>query len=220
MMQTAKSLDKGERDISVGIGGYAAFGDPGIAPDFMLRQGISDKSDFGVGYTLGLNGHVRLDWKREIWSNPTGKMYLSSGAALDLFSPNDFSGDPFFIGIAVPLYYSFNHGKKVVPYFGQKFSFGLRDVGVFKFYKNDTPPLERVNFYHQMFYTGAAGVRFGEKRIKWFLEASYIIDINRSFSQFTAPDVNGVEEWLVNKRFDSNLAYQFTIGMTIARKKK
>lgn len=218
MMQTAKTLDKGERETTVGVGPYTSYGDVLFSPDFMLRFGVSDKSDIGIFYSLQLNGHAKVDWKRELWSSPNGDKYLSSGAMLEAYMPNDFSGDPFYVGVCAPMYFSFNHGNKWVPYFGQRFSFGILDTGVFKFYNDDSPPLERLSFDHYMFYSGSLGLRFGEKRTKYFLEASYNYRINHSLNQYSYTDDNGITEWYLNKNYFDGLSLQLTLGLNIGRK--
>lgn len=220
MMQTAKTLDKGESEVSLGVSGYLQPDAGGVAPDLMWRQGISDKSDMGVGYSVGFYGHARVDWKREIWSNPTNTTFLSTGLGFDGYFPNDFSGEPFYYGVNIPLYFSFNHGKEFVPYFGQKFSFGFRDLKVFQYYNNDDLPQQNLYYYHQMFYSGGAGVRYGKRRFKWFAELSYLVSIYRYVTQYSYTGENDVELWRANKSFGSGMGVQLTLGVSIDRKKQ
>lgn len=219
MMQTAKTLDKGEKEFTAGVGPYTSYGDVLVTPDFMVRFGVSDKSDMGVFYSLQLNGHAKVDWKRELWSSPNGDKYLSSGAMFEAYMPNDFGGDPFYFGLCAPVYFSFNHDKKWVPYLGQRFSFGLTDTQVFKYYNNDNPPLERFNFDHYMFYSGSVGIRFGEKRTKYFLEGSYVYRINHSYRHYSSTDDNGITEWYLNKNYHDGLSLQLTLGVNIGSKR-
>ncbi|MCR9173238.1 MAG: hypothetical protein NXI10_12125 [bacterium] len=217
MMQTAKTLDKGEREFTVGAGPYTSSGDILASPDFMLRWGISDKSDFGIGYSLQLNGHIRADWKRELWSSADQRQFLSSGVMADVFIPNDFAGDPVYIGICAPLYYSFNHHKKRVPYFGQRISLGLRDLSIIRYAGVNEPITERVSLYHQMYYSGAAGIRFGQNRFKWFIEASYSLKMEHIFRNYFNTDAS-VDDWQLSRGYDRDVNAQITLGMTIGRK--
>ncbi len=219
MMQTAKTLDKGEREFTVGGGPYFSSFDLLGCPDLMWRRGISDKSDVGFGYSPQLNGHFRADWKRELWNSPNERQFLSSGAMLELFVPNDFAGDPFYMGACLPVYYSFNHHKKWVPYFGQRFSVGLGGLSIIKYAGVNEPLQENVRVEHSMYYSGAAGVRFGQNRFKWFLEASYSLKMQHSFRNYLYSD-DMIEEWRLRRGYDGDGNFQLTLGMTIERKPK
>jgi hypothetical protein len=221
MMQSAKTLDKGEREVTASGSGYLGYIN-GFTTEWMWRQGIGDKSDFGAFYSLGFYGHARLDWKRELWSSASESMYLSSGALFDVFLPNDFSGDPFYFGLGLPLYYSFNHDKGIVPYVGQRLSFGLLDAGIFNHYNNDNPETG-LRFNHQMYYSGAAGVRFEKLRIPWFVEFSYNIRISRVYSSYYSYDYNDpndIGEWRLIKRYNEDPTVQLSVGIMVPVNKK
>ena len=212
MMQTAKTLDDGESQWSLGVSAYSMEGDIGIAPDLMFRKGISDRSDFGIGYSMGLWGHARIDWKRVLKTNESETYYFSSGLGGDLYLPDDFGGDGPFIGVTLPFYYSFNHDGKLIPYFGQRFCLGLIDIGIVRHYGNDSPDPEEYRFNHYMYYSGAAGIRFGDKSVKWFLEASYNFSINHSYRHIES------EEWWFDKGSHVDFNAQLTLGMMLGKK--
>ena len=219
MMQTAKTLDKGERELTIGAGPYTSSGDFLVCPDFMLRWGYSDKSDFGLMYSLQLNGHFRGDWKREIWSNANQTSFLSTGAMAELFLPNDFAGDPTYFGLGLPVYYSFNHDKKWVPYFGQRFSLGLGGLSIVRYAGVNEPIEENVNIYHDMYYSGAVGVRFGKRRLKGFLEASYSVKMGNRFYNYWYSNDN-IQEWRLSRGYDGDVNLQLTLGLALGRKQK
>lgn len=164
-----------------------------------------------------MNGHIRADWKRELWTNAEETQYLSSGAMFEMFFPNDFAGDPNYFGICLPVYYSFNHDKKWVPYFGQRFSLGLGGLNIVR-YAGVQEPLERnINLYHDMYYSGIAGIRFGKKRVKYFLEASYNVKMGHRFFNYLY-SYDNVEEWRLQRGYDGSAGLQLTLGMNLTRK--
>jgi hypothetical protein len=219
MMQTAKPLEKGKTQVSVGVSGYAiGYNDYGIAPDFMYRKGINGKSDFGIGYSMGLLGHFRADYKQQLYVSPTKNKYLSSGVGIDVYYPSDFGGDQPVLGITAPLYFSINHNKNIVPYFAQRFTLGLNGLGIIRYFPNETP-IENQEIYktHNMFYTGSIGIRSGQKRVKYFLELSYSASFEHYFSNYY---YSYMDTWEMKKGGRDHLNFQLTLGMMIGNKEK
>lgn len=85
ILQTAKTLDKGETQIVGGASQYNFEGEFGLAPDLMIRKGINEKSDFGFGYSAGIMGHLRADYKYEILETKNKSNHISTGIGGDLY---------------------------------------------------------------------------------------------------------------------------------------
>lgn len=136
---------------------------------------------------------------------------------MDFYVPDDFSGDNWMIGPYIPLYFSFNHGKKAVPYLSQGFTFGLNDMQAI------APGSVSLNydyqgFEHYMFYTGGFGVRFGQRRVKYFVELSYTYQFENTLrEQLTGPD--GAENWTITHSKDTDFVLQLSTGITIGNKR-
>jgi hypothetical protein len=193
MMQTAKPLKGLENQYSIGISQYSYNGDYGIAPDFQYRRGINGKSDFGLSYSMGLYGHFRADYKRSIWVSKDRTDYLSTGVGLDLWY-DDWNGY-LYTGFTAPLYMSFNHGKRFVPYFAQRFTFAV-----------DQWSGSSLNDWdYLMAYSGVAGLRIGENLTKMFVELSYSISNDYDFNLTTQSRV-----W-----YSYNSSFQLTFGFMI-----
>ena len=217
VMQTAKPLEKGESDFSIGADGYASSGDmfPGL--ELMYRRGINGKSDFGARYTFGLWGHGRIDYKYNFFRSANERLFLSSGIGFDAYVPDSFGGQNWFVGPYVPLYFSFNHGNPVVPYFSQGFSFGLNDLRGLA--PNQVPITSNYQgFEHTMFYNGGFGIRFGQRRVKYFVELSYGVRLeNQVREQQNGPE--GAEYWTIVHSQDTDLVFQLSTGITIGNKR-
>ena len=95
-----------------------------------------------------------------------------------------------------------NHGNNVIPYFAQRFTFGLLDTAALRLYNNDNLVANGYYGDHIMYYSVAAGLRLGEKRVKWFTEASYSTTIRHFYNTSSR-----------GKRETINL--QLTVGMMI-----
>lgn len=164
ILQTAKPLDKGTCEFSGGILGFSRGETlPGL--NTMLRVGIGRRSDIGLGYSLGI-GHLRLDYKYNFYRSANEKNFLSTGLGFEyFFTEADYKPIP---AISLPLYFSMNHTGKIIPYFAQRFTFGLADMNVA--FGN------HGEGHHTLFYTGGAGIRYGKNRLKGYVEVSYSVD--------------------------------------------
>ena len=211
MMQTAKTLDEGESQIAVGLSGYYFEDEFGLAPEVNYRQGINSKSDFGLGYSVGLNGHIKADYKRLLFNSTENNLYFSSGIGFDLFMPD---GD-FLFASTIPLYLSLHKNPKFVPYFAQRFTLSFTDLSAFK-YKDITNPGKDVYYDHYMFYSGAAGLQFGENRIKWFMEASYSVTFNNTYGSYSDVDLEtGLPYYRIEDTFYAWGNFQVSFGIII-----
>lgn len=214
-MQTAKTLDKGELQTSAGMSGYAIdYADEvAIAPDFLLRVGLNEKSDIGIGYSVGYAGHLKADYKRELWNSADSSKYVSTGLGFDLW--HDADGPETNIALTLPFYFSMNHSKKVIPYFAQRFTFGLYDTKALSLYNNDNSGANSYDLDHIMYYSGAAGLRFGEKKVKWFTEASYSTTIEHFYRNrlIQDPSEPNARVWQSERRKRESINLQFTIGV-------
>ncbi|MES2557299.1 MAG: hypothetical protein V4604_14185 [Bacteroidota bacterium] len=200
-LQTAKPLDKGNAEVSVGATGYLINDDPLPGVNAMVRVGVGARSEVGLGYATGIFGHTRLDYKYNFYRSANEKRFLSSGLGLDyFFNDDDGNGIP---GVNVPLYFSINHGGSVVPYFGQRFTLGLNDLDVLS---------GKGRGSHVMYYSGAAGIRFGKRHLKGFLELGYSVSRERSLYSFIDYDT-GLEHKYDN-HYES-LSMELNVGLTI-----
>ena len=184
VLQTAKTLNKGEAEFTASAAVYAASD---VLPGFnlMYRRGINEKMDFGIAYAGTLYGHIRSDLKINLWKNANENIFLSSGVGLDFHLLNDWGSDiPPNFGITVPLYFSFNHNNNVVPYFCQSFTFSFHDVAIIpKFGQSNLT--ESMSLGHYMFQRGGFGIRFGRgKRVRWMVEVSHNIIYEHRLSVF------------------------------------
>jgi hypothetical protein len=216
MMTTAKTLDKGEQEFVVGVSGYLDSGSPaGIAPDLVYRRGINDKMDFGVGYSMGLLGHIRSDIKYELMSWNNGQNFLSTGFGLDAYIPDEF-GDTRMFGSTIPLYLSLNHDQNVTPYFAQRFTFGWHGWNTYRYINSPSTITSFTSIRHKVYYSGAAGLRIGEERKKYFIECSYAYHGENYFGAWEAYDQPG--EFTNTQSFHRNLTFQLTLGILLGNK--
>ena len=213
MMTTAKTLDKSEQQLSVGVSGYLVDGSAGgIAPDIMYRRGISDKFDFGLGYSMGLYGHIRADLKYELLSWNNNNAFLSTGLGADFYLPDDF-GDEQLLGTTIPLYLSINHNKNIVPYFGQRFTFGWNGLKAITYTNSTETIMKNTSLYHSMNYSGAMGFRFGKKQ---FIELSYSLRKDHYFGSWLKyPDYT---EWANTSTNNNSFTIQITYGFIFGPK--
>jgi len=209
VMSTAKTLDKGEQHFYIGGSAYRSSHDIIGSPEFMYRSGINKKSDFGIRYSLGLYGHLRTDFKYELMSWKNESNFISTGVGFDFYFPNTYSGDKYIVGSTIPLFFSFNHHKNVVPYIGQQYTFGWNDLKAFVF-KNSNEIIEfRTSKSHSSFYSGTYGLKFEKFKLKPFIEVSYSLKIENNFSAW--PLNNYSWENTYNRQTHQNL--QLTIGI-------
>ena len=64
MMTTAKTLDKGEQQFSLGASAYVDAGDEVLGPEVMYRRGINDRLDFGLALAAFT---LLVFWKTPPW---------------------------------------------------------------------------------------------------------------------------------------------------------
>ncbi|MBD3638649.1 MAG: hypothetical protein HUJ25_14955 [Crocinitomicaceae bacterium] len=211
VLQTAKPVEKGKTEVS--LAGTAFFGSdvmPGF--DLMVRRGLGPRSDFGFAYCGSLYGHFRFDFKYVIAKTASDNLFLSSGVGLDLYLLDDWGSDiGMYSGLTLPVYFSFNHNNKVVPYFAQTFTMGLNDFKVMRHYNKSEIP-EGESWEHNMFYTGGAGLRFQtEKRVDFVFEFSYkYVFTNRFYNYSNSSTV---------KYYDEDFLPQLSFGIVIKPKK-
>lgn len=218
MMSTAKTLDKSEHQLSVGVSGYAVeFSQLGIAPDLLYRRGINEKLDFGIGYAMGLAGHIRGDIKYELLTWNNNNSFLSTGIGLDVYLPDDFGGQKM-VGSTIPLYLSFNHDKSVVPYIGQRLTFGWNGLNTYKYLSREEPVKESVYISNDIYYSGAFGLRFGENKKKFFIELSYSYWHSTKFNAWQ--NTYNSNQWENSLDFDKGLNIQISLGYTFGLKNK
>ncbi len=173
ILQTAKPVSKGSTEVSVAASGYSVSDIiPGV--NAMVRTGINERSDIGFAYSGTLYFQIRSDYKHVLWSHPQQSAFFSSGVGLDVLLLNDWGSDiNSNIGLIAPLYFSFNHDGRVTPYFAQSFTMGLFGLRTLADYRS-SGPFHSSYREHVMFYSGGAGIRFGQrKRIRWMVELSY-----------------------------------------------
>lgn len=217
IMQTAKPVEKNKVETTLGISGYTT-GEGGLPSlDAMVRYGVSKKSDLGLAYSLGLFGHFKLDYKHVLYASPNQNAFLSTGFGVDGILYEGTWSEPKDVGLTVPLYFSFNHTKKVIPYFAQKVTFSLRDAQVLGQYKND-PGFTDYNLDHNWYYAGGGGVKWGQNRLKWFAELSYSVRFNREYTNSVFVDEFGVTDRYFRKSTDPFGMVQLTLGMVITQK--
>lgn len=216
MMSTAKTLDKGEQEFVLGASGYFYETEPiGAAPDFYYRRGINDKMDFGAGYSMGLMGHIRTDLKYELHSWNNDNNFLSTGFGMDFYIPTEFADRPF-VGSTIPLYLSINHDHNVTPYFGQRFTFSWNGLNAYKFLNSSETITTFQSVEHSVFYSGAIGLRIGEDRKKYFLEASYAYRGDNYFGAWE--NYNDPGEYINVSDFDRDWTFQLTFGFIFGNK--
>ena len=151
IMQTAKPTPVGTLERSAGISVYADRGDIYPAVDGMLRTGISKRADIGLAYSLGTLGHLKLDFKHQLYASPDQQLFLSSGIGVDgIWSEEILGPTNKDIGITLPLYFSFNHNEKVTPYFAQRATLGLTDVSALSQYGKN-PGLQTYDLNHDWY---------------------------------------------------------------------
>lgn len=220
IMQTAKPVEKGQIETTAGLSAYGSSGGGGIpSADVMVRYGIGQKSDIGASYSLGLFGHFRLDYKHNLYESPTKNTYLSSGFGVDAMLYEATWSEPQDVGLTLPLYFSFNHNKKVIPYLAQRATLGLNDIGVLVQYDKN-PGLTDYDYDHNWYYSGGFGIKWGEKRVKWYAELSYSIRFNREYQNSVYTDDFGETQTFFRKNTDPQEVFQLSVGMVISQKKK
>ena len=218
IMQTAKPVDRGEIEVTTGLSAYGSTGGGGIpSADVMVRYGVGENSDLGAYYALGLFGHFRLDYKHVLYKSPTENTYLSSGFGIDGLLYEATWSEPQDLGLSVPVYFSFNHTKKVIPYFMQKATLGLNDINVLSQY-NRAPGLTNYDYDHNWYYSGGFGFKWGEKRVKWYGELSYSIRFNREYQNVVYTDDTGLNVYF-RKSTDPQPTFQLSLGMMIGQRK-
>lgn len=219
IMQTAKPTPVGTLERSAGISGYADLddGDLYLGVDGMLRTGIYEKADIGLAYSFGTIGHLKLDFKHQLYASPDNNWYLSSGIGVDgiwweqILGPTNKD-----IGLTLPLYFSFNHNKNVTPYFAQRATMGLSDFSTLSQYQ-EAPGLQPYNLNHDWYYTGGGGIRWGEKKVRWFAELSYTFRFNRVYVNDLYTNSQGGQEVFTFKELNRSGTAQLTVGVFFGR---
>jgi hypothetical protein len=217
IMQTAKPTPVGTLEGSGGVSGYA--NDGGIYPGFdgMLRTGIYEKADIGLAYSLGILGHLKLDFKHQLYASADRNSFLSSGIGVDgIWSQEILGPTNQDIGLTLPLYFSFNHNENITPYFAQKATLGLSDVSALSQYKK-TAGLQQFSLNHDWYYSGGAGIRWGDNRVRWFAELSYVFQFNRRYFNDVFINQQGVQEASFYRGLNRSGSAQLTVGMFFGR---
>ncbi len=213
IMQTAKPTPKGTLERSVGLSGYVDDGYVYPAINGMLRTGLSSKSDIGLAYSLGTLGHFRLDFKHLVYASPDENMFFSTGIGVDgIWSEEVYGPINKDVGFTLPVYFSFNHNEKVTPYFAQRVTLGLTDLGVLSQYKKQ-PGIDQFDYKHDWYYTGGGGIRWGKKKVRWFAELSYTFQFNRRYLNIFYTGDQGQPVVYFDKGITRCGTAQVTLGM-------
>lgn len=179
-----------------------------LGGDLNIRYGIGGNSDIGLSANFLVPGHIRFDYKRQLLTNSNNSLYLSSGLALEGYIPSEYrSMTPSF---SVPLYFSFNHNKNVIPYFAQRYTMSFEGLNAFRYSDSQLPVFEEINTRNTILYSGGLGLAFGKEYDKWFLELSYF----SLYSFFLKNYYSSVlSEWIYDKgqRHD-NFGIQVSFG--------
>jgi hypothetical protein len=217
IMQTAKPTPVGTLERSIGISGYADDGNIYAGVDGMLRTGLYKRGDIGLAYSLGTIGHLKLDFKHQLYSSPDHNWYLSSGIGVDGIWSEEFMGPTNKdVGLTLPLYFSFNHNMSVTPYFAQRATLGLTDLSALCQYQK-APNFQNYDLNHDWYYTGGAGIRWGEKNVRWFAELSYTFQFNRVYINDLYTNFQGVQEVYSYKGITRGGTAQLTLGLFFGR---
>ncbi|MFK7783713.1 MAG: hypothetical protein AB8B56_01285 [Crocinitomicaceae bacterium] len=216
-MQTAKPTPVGTLERSGGISGYVDHGNVYPSFDGMLRTGIYEKADIGLAYSLGTLGHLKLDFKHQLYASPDRNWFLSAGIGVDgIWSEEILGPTNQDIGLTLPLYFSFNHNGSVTPYFAQRATLGLTDVGTLSQY-GKAPELEVFDLNHDWYYSGGAGIRWGEKNVRWFAELSYVFQFNRVYFNDVFINGQGMQETSPYKGITRSGTAQLAVGLFFGR---
>jgi hypothetical protein len=219
-MQTAKTLDRGEQEPTLGaVGNYVENEDfgTGLGPDIMYRSGVAGKVDLGFAYAPSLTiGNFRADMKYNLYKSPGENTYISTLLSLEAHNASDpYSGLAFIA--------SFNHQKNFHPYVFQKITFGLRDTQVFQRYSNVIPITSVENYKHNYFLIGGLGFQYQlEKKpnTQFFIEAGYNILKYTSYqNSFLTNDLEE-KEWYIYKFKSNRFNAQITFGFNFRLKSR
>ena len=217
IMQTAKPTPVGTLERSIGFSGYADDGNVYAGVDGMLRTGIYKRGDIGLAYSLGTLGHLKLDFKHQLYTSPDHNWYLSSGIGVDgIWSEQILGPVNKDIGLTLPLYFSFNHNEKITPYFAQRATLGLTDLKTLSQYQK-APGLQQYDLNHDWYYTGGGGIRWGEKKVRWFAELSYTFQFNRVYINDLFTNSQGFPDAFSHKELNRSGTAQLTFGVFFGR---
>lgn len=213
LMQTAKTLEKGKQELTVGaVGNFVEGGDfgTGVGPDVMYRRGIMKRGDIGISYAPSLAiGNLRADFKYNFWKSRDQNRYVST-----LISAEAHNVKEIYSGLA--LIASFNHSKNIHPYIYHKFTLGYKDIKVFSIYDNEIPSTQREWYNHKMFFIGGVGFRYQLKkkpRTQFFLEGGFNF-LSRVFYQNSHDIVDDEKEWYIYKFKSNDMNYHITLGFS------
>lgn len=197
-LQTAKPLDKGTKEFTLGAVGYARYNTilPGL--NCMMRFGTGGHSDWGIGYATGIPGHLRVDYKYNFYRSADERNFLSTGLGMDVMHVDE---DEIIPAVNVPLYFSMNHGKKLIPYFNQRFTLGLSELDVLT---------GQGMGDHYLFYSGGAGLRYSAFRVKYFVEFSYSVDRFRNRHE----SLNAQGETILFDNSSQHPGVELNVGLT------
>lgn len=217
IMQTAKTTPVGTLERSLGLSAYADEGDLYAGVDGMLRTGISDRADIGLAYSLGTLGHLKLDFKHQIFASKDQNVFLSSGLGVDALWSEQFLG-PINkdVGVTLPVYFSWNHTKRFTPYFAQRATLGLTDMSALTQYSK-APGTEAFFLNHDWYYSGGLGIRWGENKIRWFAELSYVFQFERRYTNDPYLNDQGGQEYYFYKGITRSGTAQLTVGMFVGK---
>lgn len=205
IMQTAKPAAQGEIETTFGASFYGGLGEPMGGVNVMIRTGVTQRSDIGLYYASGLYGNLKLDYKHNFWKSVNENVYFSAGLGFDILSSEGHNDANLFGACSLPLYLSWNHTKKAIFFMGHRITFGLKDTDVF-----GTEFPQNYNLEHHWFYAGGIGLKWGEKRTKWFVELSMALDNENTF--YSGSSEGG------NRQFRQNTTVQFTTGIMLGKR--
>lgn len=208
IMETAKPLEKREVSAAVGVSGYAndeiVFG----GMELNVRYGIGHNSDVGLSTNLPVPGHLRLDYKKQLLTTRSNSLYLSSGLSVEGFIPDEYSS--MISAFSIPLFFSFNHNNKVVPYLAQRYTMSFSGWNSYRYHEDKLPLHEKANFKNTILYSGGLGFAFGEKHNMWFIEFTFFSNHTFFLKNYYSETSN---EWVYDKgQHHENTGIQISFG--------
>jgi hypothetical protein len=224
LIQTAKSLEKGEHQITTGLVGNSLFHQDDYNGDFlpgmilMYRTGVFKHADIGFTYAPSLViGDVRADMKYNFFR--TNNTYLSAILSAELVSPLDFPnfGDEFSsFSSGLGFIASFNHSNKLHPFVYQKYTMGLSGLGALSNFKNEEPLDYYAVYSHKMYYVGGVGLKYSFKqngRVQLVFDFSYYASREMRYSNYEVFQEND-KVFNQFRRIERYMNYQTSFGMS------
>lgn len=218
-LQDAKPIEKGKKEITAGITGYYQGDD--IAPpgaNFVFRQGVGNRTDWGINIGQSLLFSAKVDVKYLITSPKRTNYYWSVIGGLEAIVLSDFGNDrQNGVSPIIGTMFSWGHHKKAGFYLGQRLNFGLSGLAIIT--GNTPEPDHHVNLQHQMFISGCIGIFFGPYH-QYMVELNYAVREAKYYSTYEVQS-NTFEVTSGSSRdvgFGLSLGYRFNRGKKTVRK--